>query len=471
MSLVAIVMAGGKGTRMRSERPKVLHEMLHVPMIHFTYAALRDAGVSRVLTVVGHGRDQVEPAIERYSDDFDNFVTVVQEPQNGTGHAVMVTRDLAERHDRVLVLNGDIPCMTSDALKRFFHAHDKSGARVSAMTTVLDDPAGFGRVLRDKSGAFVDIVEHKDARSRPEVLSIREINGGVYLAEGRHLFNLLDGCSNDNAQSEYYLPDVLATEREWGQAPHLYVEPDPLVLNGINNRAELAEAEAIVNARLHRSLRKAGVTLLGDTARIAPDAEVGADTVIYPGVELRSGCRVGAGVTIETGSILTDVDIAAGAWIKPYSVLESCQVGEKAIVGPYARLRPGTEIGKDARVGNFVELKKTILGEGSKANHLSYLGDATIGQRVNVGAGTITCNYDGYGKFETIIDDDVLIGSDTQLVAPVRVGKRAVLAAGTTLTKDVPAGALAVTRPEQVTREGYRERLEARYEATGRKRD
>ena len=463
MSLVAVVMAAGKGTRMRSERAKVLHELLDVPMLHYTFEALRGAGVRHVVAVVGHQREAVEAAIQPCRGWFETLTTVVQEPQNGTGHAVMVTADLVQRFQRTLVLNGDMPCLTAAALKRFFVAHDDAGARLSAVTMLLDDPTGFGRVVRGPDGAFVEIVEHKDARERPDVLALREVNAGVYLAETRHLFNLLDGLSNDNAQGEYYLPDVLATSREWGEAPHLYVEADATLMLGINTRRDLFQAERVLQARQIERALAAGVTVRSPDVRIAPDAVLGDDVCLHAGVELRHGCVLGRGVVVETGSVLTNVRLDDGAAVKPYCVLEGAVVGAGAAVGPFARLRPGAVLEAEAHVGNFVELKNTRLGQGSKANHLSYLGDADIGRRVNVGAGTITCNYDGYAKYRTILDDDVLIGSDTQLVAPVKVGARAVVGAGTTVTADVPPGALALTRPEKVHVGGYRDRLEARY--------
>lgn len=463
MSLVAIVMAAGKGTRMRSERAKVLHELLDVPMLHYTFEALRGAGVHHVIAVVGHQREAVEAAVRPYQGWFDSLTSVVQEPQNGTGHAVMVTADLALRYNRALVLNGDMPCLTSSALERLFRAHDEAGARLSAVTMQLDDPNGFGRVVRGRDGAFVEIVEHRDARERPDVLAIREVNAGLYLAEARYLFNLLDGLSNDNAQGEFYLPDVLATSREWGDAPHLVVEGDAGLLLGINTRRDLYQAERVLQARQIERALAAGVSVLAPDVRIAPDAVLGEDCCLHAGVELRRGCVLGRGVVIETGSVVTSTRLDDGAHVKPYSVLEGAVVGRGAIVGPFARLRPGAALAADAHVGNFVEIKNARLGEGAKANHLSYLGDADIGKRVNVGAGTITCNYDGYAKYRTTIGDDVLIGSDTQLVAPVTVGRRAVVGAGTTVTDDVPEGALAVTRPPQKHVEGYRERLEARY--------
>lgn len=463
MSLVAVVMAAGKGTRMRSERAKVLHELLDVPMLHYGFDALRGAGVRHVIVVVGHQREAVEAVIQPYRAWFESLATVVQEPQSGTGHAVMVTRDLALRYDRTLVVNGDMPCLTAAALSRFFRVHDDAGARLSAVTMLLDEPSGFGRVVRGRDGAFVEIVEHKDARERPDVLALREVNAGLYLAETRYLFNLLDSLSNDNAQAEYYLPDVLATAREWGEPPHLVVEDDAAMLMGINTRHDLFQAERALQARQVERALIAGVTVLSPDVRIAPDAVLGDDCRLHAGVELRHGCVLGRGVEVETGSVLTSTRLDDGARVLPYSVLDGAIVGRGAVVGPFARLRPGAVLAAGAHVGNFVELKNTTLGEGSKANHLSYLGDADIGRRVNVGAGTITCNYDGYAKYRTTIDDDVLIGSDTQLVAPVRVGARAVVGAGTTVTDDVPPGALALTRAGKTHVEGYRDRLEARY--------
>jgi len=463
MSLVAVVMAAGKGTRMRSERAKVLHEILDVPLLHYTFEALRGAGVHHVIVVVGHQREAVETAVAPYRGWFETLASVVQEPQNGTGHAVMVTADLALRYDRTLVVNGDMPCLTSSVLERVFVAHDDAGARLSAVTMQLDDPYGFGRVVRGRDGAFVEIVEHKDARERPDVLALREVNAGLYLAESRYLFNLLDGLSNDNAQGEFYLPDVLATSREWGERPHLVVEPDASLLQGINTRRDLYHAERVLQARQIERALAAGVSVLAPDVRIAPDAVLGEDSVLHAGVELRRGCALGRGVVIETGSVLAATRLEDGAHVKPYSVLEGAVVGRDTIVGPFARLRPGAVLAEGAHVGNFVEIKNARLGVGSKANHLSYLGDADIGERVNVGAGTITCNYDGYAKYRTTIGDDVLIGSDTQLVAPVTVGRRAVVGAGSTVTDDVPEGALALTRPEKKHVEGYRDRLEARY--------
>jgi bifunctional UDP-N-acetylglucosamine pyrophosphorylase/glucosamine-1-phosphate N-acetyltransferase len=461
MSLVAVVLAAGKGTRMKSEHPKVLHELAGAPLLHYVYDALREAGVAHVITVVGFRHEEVEAAIGPFAGWFQSFATVLQEPMNGTGHAVMLCADLARRFDRTLVMNGDMPCMTAATLGQFFQAHDESGARLSAMTTVVDLPNGFGRVVRGRDGAFEEVVEHKDAVNRPEVLAISEINGGLYLAETRHLFNLLDGLGNDNAQHEYYLPDVLGISRSWGEVPHLFVCPDPDLLMGLNTRRELRQAEQVLLERHAARHLEAGVTLLGQGIRIAPDAVIGPDTVLYPGVEVRAGCVLGQGVTVETGCVLTGAQVADGAHLKPYCVLEGAQVGPACVVGPFARLRPGAVLEQGAKVGNFVELKKTRLGPGSKANHLSYLGDAVIGRGVNVGAGTITCNYDGHAKYETVLEDEVFVGSDTQFVAPVRVGAGAVIGAGTTVTEDVPAGALAVSRTSQTNVPGYTDRKKA----------
>jgi bifunctional UDP-N-acetylglucosamine pyrophosphorylase / glucosamine-1-phosphate N-acetyltransferase len=457
-SLTAVILAAGQGTRMKSARPKVLHELCGRPMIHHVVAAAFGAGVEDVVVVVGHGRDEVSAYL---SGAFgDRVRTAVQDVQQGTGHAVRCALpSLSPGTDRVMVLYGDTPLLDPAELARLPRALDEDPAAPLSMLTVrVPDPTGYGRIVRDAAGRVARVVEQRDATTVER--AIQEINPGIYVARAAFLREAVAGLQPNNAQGELYLTDVVeAAAKAGGVAP---VEArDVVSLSGINDRAQLADAEEVLYARIAGALRKAGATIRA-SARVDAGVEVEADAVLEHGVVLRGATRIGAGARIDVGSVLTDVLVASGAVVKPYTVAQGSTIGEKAQVGPFSHLRPESVIEADAHVGNFVETKKTTVRRGAKANHLAYLGDGDVGEGANVGAGTIFCNYDGFKKHRTEIGAGAFIGSDSQIVAPVRIGAGAYVATGTTVTRDVPDGALAISRVRQDNKEGYADKLKAR---------
>jgi bifunctional UDP-N-acetylglucosamine pyrophosphorylase/glucosamine-1-phosphate N-acetyltransferase len=456
--LAAIVLAAGKGTRMRSSRAKVLHELLGRPLVAYPVGLSRDLGASPVVAVLGHQLDAVETSLAtRFGE---GAVTVVEQAeQRGTGHAVRLAMPALRGFEGiVLVLYGDVPLLRRETLEELVGTARKYHC-LAIVTTTPDDATGYGRVVRDSRGHITGVVEEKDAT--PEERAITEVNAGIYAAPDDFLRAATADLVAKNAQGEYYLTDIIAVaSRSIGVTA---VDADARDVAGVNDREQLAVAENTLRARINRQWQVHATLRDPASIVIEPDVTIAVDAEIGRNVTLRGKTRIGHGARIEEGSILVDTEVGAHAHIKPYTIAEEAEVGMGAIIGPFARLRTGTDIGAEAHVGNFVELKKTVLGKGSKANHLSYLGDAVVGEKANIGAGTITCNYNGYEKRQTIIDDGAFIGSDTQLVAPVRVGKRAVVAAGTTVTRDVPAGALAISRVEQQSRPGYADAVAERY--------
>ena len=457
--LAAIVLAAGKGTRMRSARTKVLHELLGRPLGIYPIELAREIGADPVIAVVGHQREAVEAVLlARFGA---SAVTVVEQTEpRGTGHAVRLAMPVlaAFRVDLVLVLYGDVPLMRRETVAALVGTARRYGC-LAVVTTTAPDPTGYGRILRDQRGHVIGVVEEKDASA--EERAITEINAGIYCGPADFFSTATAALSARNAQGEYYLTDIVS--RAAAEIGVTGIEADFRDVAGINDRRQLAEAEAAMRARINQRLM-AHVTFRDPTSAVVePDVEVGVDVELGRNVALRGRTRIGHGTRVGDGVILTDTEVGAGAEIRPYTIATGAVIGAGARVGPFAHLRPGTRLGPDTHLGNFVETKQTTLGRGSKANHLSYLGDATIGERVNVGAGTITCNYNGYEKFRTVIDDEAFIGSDSQLVAPVRVGKRAVVGAGTTVTGDVPAGALALSRAPQVEKPGYARKAAKKY--------
>jgi bifunctional UDP-N-acetylglucosamine pyrophosphorylase/glucosamine-1-phosphate N-acetyltransferase len=457
-TLTALVLAAGQGKRMRSRTIKLLHPVWGRPMLAWAVDAVRALEPARLLVVVGHQGDRVRAALE---DEQVAFEPVLQDEPRGTGHAVLSARDrLAEATGEVLILNGDLPLLTAGTLRRFVTAHRQAGAALSVLSTELDDPSGYGRMVRD-GDRLAAIVEDRDAT--PEQRAIREINCGVYLVGASDLLERLDGLGTDNAQGEYYLTDIVPAMAAAGLDVQAVLHPDSREVLGVNDRRELAEAAALLGDRKKAALMEAGVTLLDpDRTYIDPRAEIGPDSVIYPNVWIEGACRLGAECQVRPNVHLIDVLAGDRVVLKDACVIEDSEIGDDSQVGPFAHLRPGTHLSRKVKVGNFVETKKATIGEGSKASHLSYLGDAELGAGVNVGAGTITCNYDGRSKHRTVLEDGVFIGSDTQLVAPVRVGKGAYIGAGSTITRDVPAGSLALSRPAQKVIEGWAERKAGR---------
>ena len=444
-----VILAAGQGTRMRSAQPKVLHAIAGEPMLAHVLRAARALAPERIVVVVGHGAEQVQQAFAGQGLQF-----ALQQPQQGTGHAVMQAMPLLQggADDACLVLYGDVPLVQPATLQALLQARGLGG--LALLTETLADPAGYGRIVRDGRGRIVRIVEHKDAT--PQEQALREVNTGILAAPLEPLRRWLGRLSNDNAQAEYYLTDVVGLAVADGVAVSHAQPAASWETLGVNSRAQQAELERIWQGVQAQRLLEQGVSL-ADPARldVRGTLHCGRDVHIDVGCVFEGAVRLADGVRVGPYCVLRDADIGAATAIEAFSHIEGARVADAARIGPYARLRPGADVGPEAHVGNFVELKQTRLGRGSKANHLAYLGDARIGERVNVGAGTITCNYDGVNKFQTVIEDDAFIGSDTQLVAPVRVGAGATLGAGTTLVRDAPAGQLTLSRAPQETIPGW----------------
>jgi len=451
-NVAAILLAAGKGTRMKSGLVKVLHPAAGRPLIDYPVTAARAVGAAPVVLVVGH---QAEAVREHYHGAED-IRCVLQQEQLGTGHAVACAREaLAGFSGTVLILCGDTPLLRVETLKRLIDFHRARKAAVTVLTATLDDPYGYGRIVRDDGGAVLRIVEQKDAD--PEEQAIREINSGIYCMDAAFLFGNIDSVGSDNAQQEFYLTDLAAVAVQKNLTCLALECDDAEEIMGVNDRSQLAEAARILRRRINRELMLSGVTIIDpDQTYIDQGVAIGADTVVHPNCHIGGKTVIGSGCVIESGVGISNCRIADNCHIKAGSVLEDSELQEAVAVGPMAHLRPGTMLHAHVKIGNFVETKKIVMGEGSKASHLTYLGDAEIGRDVNIGCGTITCNYDGVNKHRTVIGDEVFIGSDVQLVAPVTVGRNSLVAAGTTVTIDVPPDSLAISRVPQVNKDGWR---------------
>jgi bifunctional UDP-N-acetylglucosamine pyrophosphorylase/glucosamine-1-phosphate N-acetyltransferase len=448
-----VILAAGKGTRMKSARPKVLHCASGLPLIEHVFRVAASLSPATTVVVVGHMAGAVTQALgKRLGLRF-----ALQEPQLGTGHALLQAEPhLAGARGTLVMLSGDVPLLRPGTLRALVARHEQRRAAATVLTARLDQPGGYGRIVREK-GAIAAIVEEKDAT--PAERALDEINSGIYAFDVAPLFDALRRLGSANAQGEYYLPDLVRIYRARGLAVETLSLEDPREILGVNSRKELADVTAILKTRRIDELMAAGVTIVDPgSAWIGPDVEVGADTILHPGVYLEGRTRIGGGCEIHSGVRIVDSTIDDGVVINNFCVVLESHVRAGAKVGPFAHIRPQSDVGEGAHIGNFVELKKTTVGTGTKASHLTYLGDATIGERVNIGAGTITCNYDGTVKHPTVIEDGAFIGSDSQLVAPVRVGKGAYVAAGSSITEDVPAGALGIARGRQVNKEGWVEK-------------
>ena len=453
-SLVAVILAAGEGKRMKSALPKVLHPVAGRPMVEHVVLAARQAGASRIVVVVGHGGEAVEQVLRERLDTTD-LRFAVQQQRRGTADAVSAAAGhLRGARGEVLILCGDVPSLPGRALGNLVRRHRRRRAALTVLTAALDDPTGYGRIVRNAEGAIEAIVEHRDASEQQR--AIREINTGTYCANWPALRRALGRIRPDNAQGEYYLTDAVREVLAEGQRVDACLHQRPEEALGVNSRQHLAAAHRVRSAQVLDALMARGVTILDPTSTWIHDTvRIGRDTVIHPGVCLEGNTRIGKRCVVRSGCRLTDVVVADRVTLLEGTVGTDSSIGAGTQVGPYAHLRPGTVLGAECKVGNFVETKKARFGRGSKASHLSYIGDAEVGRRVNIGAGTITCNYDCVNKHRTELDDGVFIGSDTQLVAPVRVGKGAYVGAGATITRDVPAGSLAVSRVEQKNIEGW----------------
>src|SRR5512135_135105 len=454
----AILLAAGQGKRMKSSLPKVAHLVLGKPVVWHVAQAARVAGIREMVFVLGYGRDKVLPVVEEYGGK-----VAIQESQFGTGDAARCgLAELSAGAREVVVLCGDAPLLRPATIRGLLSARRRKGAPASVLTGILDDPTGYGRIVRGDDGSVARIVEEKDANA--SLRKVREVNSGTYAFDRVFLERGLPRLSDVNAQREYYLTDLVLEALAEGKRVVPVPAGEPDEVRGINSRRELADATRILLERKLDELMVSGVTLV-DPRRtyIETEVSIGQDTVIDPGVTLLGATRVGRGVRIQTGCVVDGSVLSDGVELKPYTVISGSTVRKGAILGPFSHLRPEADIGEGAHIGNFVEVKKSRIGKGTKANHLSYLGDATIGKKVNVGAGTITCNYDGEKKNPTVIGDGAFIGSDAILVAPITIGKGAYVAAGSTLTADVPPGALALGRARQENKPGWvRKRAAAR---------
>ena len=471
ISTSAVILAAGQGTRMKSALPKVLHSIAGRPLVHYPVRAALEAGCGEVVVVVGHGRERLEAYLsEAFGASAQGIPeawkgrvkTAVQKEQRGTGDAARAGLDAVRPEaERVLIFYGDVPLLTAADVASVAQVPEAVAA-VALATCTTKDPFGYGRVIRDQRGEVVEIREQKDLRSDAE-RAIEEWNPGIYAASLAFLKEALASLKPNNAQGEYYLTDIVSFATQRGQRV-VAVPSNPAVMDGINDRAQLARGERAMMDRILEKHRVAGITVR-DGARIEDGVVIERDATIESFTVLRGRTRVGSGAVVDVGCVLTNADIGEGVTLKPYSIVTDSIVRARAQIGPFSHLRPESDIGEEAHVGNFVETKKTRLDRGAKANHLAYLGDGFVGENANIGAGTIFCNYDGFQKQITRIGKNAFIGSDSQLVAPVTIGDGAYVGTGTTVTRDVPADALAIGRAKQENKEGYASRLRGRLAA------
>ncbi|MBD1469739.1 bifunctional UDP-N-acetylglucosamine diphosphorylase/glucosamine-1-phosphate N-acetyltransferase GlmU [Staphylococcus aureus] len=445
----AIILAAGKGTRMKSKKYKVLHEVAGKPMVEHVLESVKGSGVDQVVTIVGHGAESVKGHLgERSLYSF-------QEKQLGTAHAVQMAKShLEDKEGTTIVVCGDTPLITKETLETLIAHHEDANAQATVLSASIQQPYGYGRIVRNASGRLERIVEEKDATQAEK--DINEISSGIFAFNNKTLFEKLTQVKNDNAQGEYYLPDVLSLILNDGGIVEVYRTNDVEEIMGVNDRVMLSQAEKAMQRRTNHYHMLNGVTIIDpDSTFIGPDVTIGSDTVIEPGVRINGRTEIGEDVVIGQYSEINNSTIENGACIQQ-SVVNDASVGANTKVGPFAQLRPGAQLGADVKVGNFVEIKKADLKDGAKVSHLSYIGDAVIGERTNIGCGTITVNYDGGNKFKTIVGKDSFVGCNVNLVAPVTIGDDVLVAAGSTITDDVPNDSLAVARARQTTKEGYR---------------
>jgi bifunctional UDP-N-acetylglucosamine pyrophosphorylase/glucosamine-1-phosphate N-acetyltransferase len=445
-ALNVLVMAAGLGTRMRSKRAKVLHELGGRPLIAHVVRAAQSLDPQKIIVVVGHQAEEVEKATVAEVGELAAFA--LQAQQRGTGDAVESARSLLENSDSLLLLlSGDVPLIRAETLRKLIEHHRATGAACTILGVRLENPTGYGRIVRDDEGHFQKIVEQKDATE--DERKVREINSGIYCFETTDLFEALKRVEPKNQQGEYYLTDVAEIILGTGRKVEVFTHTDARELSGINTRAELAEFENLLRRNaIRRLMIEGGVTFIDPShAYVSPEAEIGRDTIIHPDVTIEGNTVIGEGCVIRSGARITNSRLGDEVVVKDHSIIVDSEIGSNCSVGPFAHLRMNATLEEKATVGNFVEVKKSRLKRGVKAMHLTYLGDATIGERTNIGAGTVTCNYDGVRKHETVIEDDVKIGSDTMLVAPVRVGARSTTGAGSVVTKDVPPDSLVAGVP------------------------
>lgn len=439
MNYSAVILAAGKGVRMCSDLPKVVHHISGKPIILHVVEAVIQAGITDITIVVGHGRDKVIKALEDYPVNF-----VIQEEQLGTGHALMQAKPKINYEDNLVVLAGDIPLLQRQTVKNLIDYHSKEGNDATILSTNLDNPYGYGRIVRTKDNNFAKIIEEKDATTEEKL--IKEVNSGIYCFQAGLAFNALDKVNTKNAQGEYYLTDILEFLKLDNKKVGVLLTSAFSDIFGINDRVQLSEAQAIMYKRKNIELMKKGVTLIDPNSTfIDKEVEIASDTIIMPFTIIQGKTVIGANSEIGPYSHIND-SIIGNEVIIENSRIREATIGDSCVIGPFSYIRPESVLHDNVKIGDFVEVKKSDIGKGSKIPHLSYIGDTLMGENVNVGAGTITCNYDGHNKYVTVLEDDVFIGSNTNLVAPVKIGKKAVTGAGSTITSDVPSNALALER-------------------------
>lgn len=454
MNFKAIILAAGKGTRMKSKYPKVIHKVCGKEMVNHVINVSQKSGVNDIVVILGHESDVVKERLPKDS------MIAMQTEQLGTGHAVKMAKEYINDEDTIVVLCGDTPLIKEDTLKRLFAYHLENEYHATVLTTKVDNPTGYGRIIRDNNEDLLKIVEQKDANE--EEKSVKEINSGIYCFNGKSLRESLDLIDNNNAQGEYYLTDTIYIMRDRGQKVGAYNGSTIEELMGVNSRVELSKAEEIMRRRINEAHMVNGVTIIDtNSTYIESDVEIGNDTIIYPGVMLKGNTKIGSNCIIEMNSAIENSIIGDNTEVKNSTIIDSV-VGENTTVGPYAYLRPKSNIGNNVKIGDFVEVKNATIEDNSKASHLSYIGDAHVGKDVNIGCGVVFVNYDGKNKFKSIVRDGAFIGSNSNLVAPVIVEEDGYIATGSTITNDVPKGALAIARERQVVKEGWVEKKRSR---------
>lgn len=440
----ALILSAGKGTRMKSALPKVMHKVCGKEMVNHVIKASREAGVSEITAILGHGSNKVKKILN------PDVNIVTQEEQLGTGHAVMVAKETISKSDTIVVLCGDTPLIQPTTLKNLFKYHNDNNYHATVLTTTVDNPTGYGRIIRDSNNDLVKIVEQKDANK--EEIKVNEINSGIYCFNGGSLLNALDKLTNNNAQNEYYLTDTLEIIKNNGFKIGAYNGANIKELMGVNSRLELAQAESIMRDRINKHHMTNGVTILDPASTyIECDVAIKSDTIIYPGVMLKGDTSIGENCTIEMNSSIENSIVKNNSTVKNSTIVDS-MIGENTTVGPYAYLRPKTILGDNVKIGDFVEVKNSTIGDNSKASHLAYIGDAEVGQNVNIGCGVVFVNYDGKNKAKSIVKDGAFIDSNSNLVAPVTVEEKGYVATGSTITNDVPQRALAIARERQINK-------------------
>lgn len=442
-NLKALILAAGEGVRMKSKIPKVLHKILDKAMLRYVVSAARSCGISEIGIVIGYKAEMVKDELKG-----ENISFFLQEKQMGTGHAALSAESFIDEASDILILYGDTPLITDETLKRFIRFHKENKNDISLISAVCDNPSGYGRIIRDKKGRFLRNIEHKDASE--EERQVKEINTGVYCFNGKALKETLGKISNNNAQGEYYLTDTLSEAISSGYKVNVFLAEGIEEFLGVNSREQLAEASGVMRRRINLRHMENGVTLIDPLSTyISPEVTIGEDTVIYPGVILEGKTSVGRDSYIGPYCRLKDVIIGDNTTVK-YTWGEKASVGNISTIGPFAYLRPDSDIGNNVKIGDFVEVKNSSLGDGTKVSHLTYIGDSDVGENVNFGCGTVTVNYNGREKYRTVIGDNVFIGCNTNLVAPVKVENDTYIAAGSTITEDVPEKSLAIARARQV---------------------